>query len=230
MTLYETIFCRRSVRRYLPEPLDAQTLDAILAYIRAIPQLPGQHAEFRLIGPEEMGMDQAPHYIVASCPPSNEAYANIGFVLEKADLYIQSIGLGSLWYGLRLPRKAQENDAIVMQLGKTKMPLRASDGDFDRLPLAKIADADNAVTRAARLAPSAVNSQPWEIHFGDKAVEICYKGRGLMKTALEKKMNKVDVGIVTRFVAVALEHKGKTVGDITMRTQGRDFSVTAEYK
>ncbi len=230
MTLYETMFCRRSVRRYLDEPLDGQTLDEILAYIRAVPQLPGQHAEFRIIGPEEMGMRQAPHYIVAACTPSNEAYANIGFVLEKADLYIQSIGLGSLWYGMKLPQAAQENDAMVMQLGKTAVPARRDGAEFDRLAVSKIADADNAVARAARLAPSAVNSQPWEIHFGDKAVEICYKGRGLMKTALEKKMNKVDIGIVTRFVTLALEHEGKTIGDISMRTQGRDFRVTVEYR
>ena len=229
MELYDMMFRRRSVRRYLPEALDAETLSSIEAYIAAVPQLPGQQAKFRIISSAEMGLSQAPHYIVASCDQTNEAYANVGFVLEKVDLYLQSIGLGSLWYGMRLPEKGQEGDAIVMQFGKTAVPMREEGDSFDRLPPAKIADADNAVTRAMRLAPSAVNSQPWQIHYTESALEIRYKGRGLMRAALEKKLNKIDIGIVSRFALLALEHEGKKVEKLTAKTQGRDFTVRMEY-
>lgn len=38
MTLYETMFTRRSVRKYDPAPLDQETLSTILAYIQKIPK------------------------------------------------------------------------------------------------------------------------------------------------------------------------------------------------
>ena len=49
MTLYETMFRRRSVRRYGSMPMTAEVLEEILAYIEAIPQLPGEKAAFRII-------------------------------------------------------------------------------------------------------------------------------------------------------------------------------------
>lgn len=209
MTLYETIFARRSVRSYLPEPLDEKTLAEVLAYAENVEQIPGAHADFRIIPHEEMGAGPAPYYLVASSEQNEKEYANIGFVLEKVDLWLQSNGFGSLWYGLSLPKKHLPNDSIVLGFGKTDLPMRKEE-EFNRLPLSKIAETDNAVTRAVRLSPSAVNSQPWKIECAENLVSVSYFGRGLMKASLEKKMNKVDVGIASRIAVTALENEGKT--------------------
>lgn len=229
MTLYETVFCRRSVRKYLPEPLGAETLDGILAYLAAIPQIPGQSASFRLIGPEEMGLSLAPHYIVASCTPDDSNYANAGFVLEQLDLYLQSIGLGSLWYGMKLPKVSQPGDCIVLAFGRTELPLRKPE-DFSRLPVEKISGTDSPLTRAVRLAPSAVNSQPWYLDCTAGEVRIRYYGRGLMKARLEKKLNKIDVGIAARFAVLALTEEGKCLTDVLPEGTGRDFSLCLRYE
>lgn len=229
MTIYETMFCRRSVRRYT-DRLEEAALQQILEFARAVPQMPGQKASFRLITQEQMGGNApAPDYLVASCEPTNEAYANVGYVLEQVDLYVQSLGYGSLWWGMSLPEKdGQENDCIVMGLGKTDVPLRDS-GSAKRLELDKISSSDNAITRTARLAPSAVNSQPWVIDCADGEVVIHYHGRGLLKSRLEKKMNKVDLGIVTRFVVTELKQQGHTVRELTEQTEGKDFTITLRY-
>ena len=50
-----------------------------------------------------------------------------------------------------------------------------------------------------------------------------------MRAALEKKLNKIDIGIVSCFALLALEHEGKKVEKITAKTQGRDFTVRMEY-
>ena len=230
MTHYETIFTRRAVRRYEPEPLDAETLDEILAYVRSVEPLGSQTAEFRLLRAEQMGLKLAPHYLVASCAETNEAYANLGYVMEKLELELQSRGLGTLWYGMKLPRDAKPGDAIVMAIGRANQPARQGESDFSRLPLSEVADRDDAVTRAVRLAPSAVNSQPWFIRSGADFVELEYKGRGLLKARLEKKLNKIDLGIAARFAVTALEQQGKTVSSVCPETDGRRFRIRISCK
>lgn len=228
MTDYEMMFRRRSVRSYDESPLDEDTLREILAMVNAIPQIPGEKADFRIITQKEMAAGPAPYYIAASCKDTNEAYANVGYVLEKADLRLQGQGYGTLWYGMKLPAAAQEGDAIVLGFGRTSVPLRGEDG-FHRLPLQKISESDNPITQAVRLAPSAVNSQPWTVVCGDGSVTVKYTGRGLMKRALEKKLNKIDVGIAARFAVTVLEESGMTIRGIAPSTSGREFEIRIDF-
>jgi hypothetical protein len=51
-----------------------------------------------------------------------------------------------------------------------------------------------------------------------------------MKMILEKKLNKVDLGIVTRHVEVALLNEGKEISSITPRGSGKEFAVEILYK
>lgn len=229
MTLYETIFRRRSVRRYESAPMTAEALEEILAYVQAIPQLPGEKAAFRIITQREMGAGPAPYYIAASCTPGDSAYANVGYVLEQADLYLQARGLGSLWFGMKLPQESRAGDCIVLGFGPTEVPLRERESDFNRLSLEKIADADNEVTRAVRLAPSAVNSQPWQVRWEEDRVTVAYQGRGMMRLALEKKLNKIDVGIAARFAVTALEHRGAEIRDVRAVSAGRSLQMVISF-
>ncbi|MGI6265372.1 MAG: nitroreductase family protein [Acutalibacteraceae bacterium] len=230
MTIYETMFTRRSHRRYDPRPLTDEELTAIRYELAAIDPIPGQTADFRFITPAQMGLEQAPHYLVANCAPTDAAYANVGYMLEKLDLVLQSRGLGSLWYGMKLPREKEANDCIVMQFGRPVAPGRTDESAFNRLPVEKIATANNPVTRAARLAPSAVNSQPWMIEWGDTVITVRYYGRGLMKGRLEPKLSKIDLGIVTRFLVTALEHEGRVVTAVTPTGGGKSFALEIAYK
>lgn len=227
--LYETIFKRRSVRKYKEEKLDKNVLIEIETYLQSIPQIPGQKASFRIIDNDEMGNNLAPHYIVASCDANNEAYANVGYVLEKLDLYLQSNNIGSLWLGSKMPKNKQPEDAMVMAFGYTDVPFR-NEAYFNRLKVNKISNVDNEIAKASRLAPSAVNSQPWMLEFGDDEVVIRYHGRGLLKAILAPKMNKVDIGIITRFVTLALENDGREITNIILNTDKKKFTSTVQYK
>jgi len=229
MSHYETMFTRRAVRRYEAEPLPPETLEEILAFVRGTEPLPGQKADFRLLTPEQMGLKLAPHYLAASCEETNEAYASLGYVIEALDLELQGRGLGSLWYGMNLPKDRRPGDAIVLAFGRTSQPARGSEHDFSRLPLTQISDTDSAVARAVRLAPSAVNSQPWFLHFEDRSLTLEYRGRGLLKARLEKKLNKIDLGIAARFAVTALEREGKTIEALRPETDGRKFCLRIDF-
>lgn len=229
MTLYETIFKRRSVRKYDMTPLDDATLSEIKAYVDSIDQMPGQPTvTIKLAAADMVKGSMAPHYLLGYCESSGAGYANMGFTLQKADLYLQSIGLGSLWLGTAKPAQKAENFCIMMAFGKTDVPPRGEDSDFKRLKLEDVSNADNPIARASRLAPSAMNSQPWKLSFAENRIMVDYVGRGAMQIILKGKLSKIDVGIVTRHIVEALQNEGKHVDSITP-TKIDKLSVEIKY-
>ena len=234
MTLYETIFTRRSVRKYDPTPLDESTLADINAFLNRANQLNTHHARFEIVTGDKVGDKSAPHYIVAYCGENTAAYVNVGYVLEKVDLYLQSIGLGSLWLGMAKPKEDKQDFCIMLAFGNTSVPARKNVEEFNRLPISEISNSDNSgncdIAKAVRLAPSAVNNQPWKLKFEEGCVTIGYFGRGLMKLILKNRLNKIDLGICTRFVIEALRHEGKHIKSIEPKTEGKEFEVAVEYE
>jgi hypothetical protein len=228
MTLFETIFIRRSVRKFDMTPLDDGTIRNIEMFIADTRQLDGQKAEFEVLRADAAGGVSAPHCILSYCRADDAAFVNVGYVMQKADLFIQSLGLGSLWLGMAKPRNGRPDFCILLAFGKTDVPRRNGAGSFTRLPMDKISNAGNAAAEAARLAPSAVNTQPWKLFFEDGRVEVHYFGRGVIRLML-KKLNKIDLGIVTRHIEEALLHEGREIRSITPRTKGKDFYIEIAY-
>jgi hypothetical protein len=229
MSLYKTIFTRRSVRAYDPSPLLEQQLEDIKQFLAATDRLPGQTGRFEVVTAEAFSGTTAPYAILAYCEEGDAPYANVGYVLQNLDLYLQSIGLGSVWLGMGKETQKSADFCILLAFGKTDVPQRNSDTDFKRLPLEQISNADNPVARAARLAPSAANTQPWKLELSPGKVTVHYVGRGIMKLML-KKMNKVDVGIVTRHVVLALENEGTPVQSISTQADGKkDLAIELFY-
>ncbi len=230
MTLYETIFKRRSVRKYDMTPLDEKTLDDIRAFIANTKQLPGQNARFEIVPEDKVKGASAPHYIMSFCNPGDAEYANVGYVLERADLYIQSLGLGSLWLGFGKQKEKESDFCIMLAFGQSTVPFRASAQEFNRLSIIEISNSDNSIVQAVRLAPSACNSQPWKLFFEDGHVTVRYFGRGLTQMLLKPKMSKIDMGIIMRHLVTTLEHEGREIKSITPKTSGKDFEIEIIYE
>ena len=232
MTLYETVFARRAVRKYAKEPLDEATLNDIQNRLNGLKQLSGVRAKFEIVPGSAVKDTSAPHYILAYCADETAEYINVGWCLAEMDLYVQSLGLGACFLGMAKPKdkEAAEGCAVMLSFGKTDAPQRAGEADFKRLKLSKVTNADNAVTHAARLAPSAVNSQPWRIEYSTRTVTAQYVGRGLLKAILKKKMSKIDVGIVSKYIALALSKRGSDIIGIFPNTETESFSVEISYR
>jgi len=232
MALYETIFHRRSVREYDKKPLDENTLSTVKQYLDAIPQLDGLLTKLEIVtGDKVTDNNRAPHYIVAYCKENFAEYINVGYVLQQADLYLQDLGLGTLWLGIPKMKSesAKQDYAIMMSFGKTAAPVRNSENEFNRLPLKEIADENNAVTRAVRLAPSAMNSQPWKVSFEQDKAVLDYFGRGLLKGILRKTFSKIDLGIAAKYAELALLSEGKKIKSITPKGNEKEFSIEISY-
>jgi hypothetical protein len=229
MTLYEAIFTRRSVRKFETEPLDQETLDALDAFIATIDQIKGQQARFRVVTGEAVNDKNAPHYLLGYCKDAAEEYANIGFTMQAVDLYLQSIGLGSGWLGMAKPKTDTDDYCIALAFGKTTAPARSGASDFKRLEISEISDKQNAVAKAVRLAPSAVNSQPWKLRFEKDKLIIQYHGRGMMRAMLKKKLSKIDLGIAARHAVVTLQREGKQVKSVTPKVVDGEFRIEVTY-
>ncbi|MDR1135144.1 MAG: hypothetical protein LBL49_03050 [Clostridiales Family XIII bacterium] len=231
MTLYEAIFIRRTVRKYDMKPVEDGIIEGIKAIIENADSIEGEGARFEFAPGSEMKANSAPHYILAFCDDDDAAYANVGYVLQQADLYIQSIGLGSRWYGTTKPKKKKAAFCIVLEFGNTDAPRRNGAEDFKRLSAAEISnavsDVDLRIAEAARLAPSGVNSQPWKLDFTDGKVTIRYFRREVVD-ALFPKYGKIDLGIVARHVELALRNEGRDIQHVTASGQGKNFAIEIE--
>jgi hypothetical protein len=226
MTLYEAIFTRRQVRQFNNAPLEKQILEDILRCVSEADQLAGQRASFEIASADTVsGGGSAPHYLLSYCDDSSAAYTNVGYVLQKADLYIQSIGLGSGWFMGPKPVNNGENFCIALAFGNTDVPMRKSPDEFKRLPIEKISPVNNDVATAVRLAPSAMNSQPWKLEFEDGKVIVKDFGRGVMRVVLRNKLNKIDIGIAARHAALALMQEGKKITSIAPSATKKEFEV-----
>ncbi len=230
MTLYETIFTRRQVRNYLNSPVPKDHLDHILACASGAEQLTGQHADFKLLPAPEVSANQgASHYLLAFCDSSPSAYANVGFVLQKVDLYVQSIGFGCGWFMNIKPKKESERFCIALAIGNTDVPMRKGIEEFKRIAAGEISRHNNPITQAVRLAPSSLNSQPWKLDFQNGKIIIHDAGHGMKRIILKNKLNKIDVGIAARHAVLALENEGNKVLSATPVTDGKKFSIEISY-
>ncbi|MDR0905480.1 MAG: hypothetical protein LBN00_04815 [Oscillospiraceae bacterium] len=224
MTSYEAIFTRRSVRRYDSAPLGDAELADIQAAIDGAKQLPGQTGRFIIVNADTLKGAPSPHAILAHGEDTDAALSNIGYVLSSLDLYLQSKGYGSIVMGMAKPLEPAADYRILLAFGRTTVPVRTGEADFKRRGVADISNEDNAVARAARLAPSAVNFQPWKLEFSPGKVTVKYTPNGIGRL-LAGKMQKIDVGIITRYVELALEHEGKIVTAVTPDGTGKNFGI-----
>lgn len=172
-------------------------------------------------------------------PHAEEAF---GYEFEKIVLFAQSLGVGTTWIAGTMNRAAFEkamdlaSDEVmpcVSPLGYTakKMSLREVmmrkgikadsrsdfsdiffDGAFDRPLTQEGAGKLSAVLEAVRLAPSAVNKQPWRIVVCPDAVHFYERhGRGYVSDD-GWDLQKIDMGIAICHFELAAEECGFDTG------------------
>lgn len=223
MNIYEAIFSRRSVRKYRMEPVDAEVLVQIRKFIANISPLDGEsRAELEIYEHwnrkervRGIWKVEAPYYLLVYCGEGQAAYRNAGYVAEQTVLYMTLKGIGSCYLGETKVGAAEKDGMkriLVIAFGYTDEKLyRDSDGAH-RLPLSglcvyKDEPGENLkrILKAARLAPSSFNSQPWRFVayadrlyvFARKEMMLKPKGFGVMR--------EFNIGIVLSHIMIAAE-------------------------
>ena len=202
MTLNEMIYHRKSCRSFTNVPVDAATIETIKAFPMK-PLYPDIKVHWDIVPRNQVKCIcpwTTPQLITIYSEEVDGYLENIGFLFQQMDLYLQTLGLGVCWLGMgRMNPKtttAVEGMKFVIMLafGYPKGDqLRHDLKGFKRKPMEQIADTPDSRLEPARLAPSAVNSQPWFFaHEGDAIHVWC-----------SKKGSRLDAGIAFAHLYVA---------------------------
>ena len=202
MTLQEMIFKRKSCRSFTGKPVDAETIEKILSF-EPKPLYPDIKVRMDIVSRDKVKCLcpwTTPQLITIYSEETEGYLENIGFQFQQMDLYLQTLGLGVCWLGLgKMNPKTTDHVegmkfVIMLAFGYPKgNQLRHDLKGFKRKPMEKIADRSDPRLEVARLAPSAVNSQPWYFtHDGDTILVYC-----------SKKGSKLDAGIALAHLYVA---------------------------
>lgn len=219
--LYQSICKRKSTRKYDLTPLADHTLTEIADFLARV--MPLDHTiktEFKFVAPQDVTSllpVKAPHYIVAFSETKPGYLTNIGFMLQQLDLYLSAKGIGSCWLGIPRPTKAIRHSSpldfiIIMSFGQALQPVhRDSIHEFKRKQLTSITSITGMVDllEAARLAPSATNSQPWFFTGGKDRIHAYCVQTNPIKALVYKKMNQIDMGIALYHLSLAAMQQGK---------------------
>ena len=104
MNLEEMIYKRRSHRDFEDEKCSPEVIEDILEFIdNAKPLFEDIGIRVAILGNEDISSIvswKAPHYITIFSQKKEGYLENVGFIFQQLDLYLASIGIGSVWYGL----------------------------------------------------------------------------------------------------------------------------------
>ncbi len=201
----ETIYRRRSVRKYSSEPLDQSTLKEIEEFILTLkPLYPG--IEIKTVFSKRDKIHcfmpwSAPHYLSVFSKEEKGFWENVGFIFAQLDLYLQSRGIGCCWLGLGKPNKGFEKPdgewrfVIMLAIGLTEIKMRESAEHFKRKKIEDISDILDTRLEPVRLAPSSINSQPWYFTHNGSELRAFMPSRKPLGLKTLENMNRIDMGI-----------------------------------
>lgn len=202
MTLNEMIYQRKSCRSFTGKPVDAEEIEKILSFDLK-PLYPEVNARMDIVGRDHVKCIcpwTTPQLITIYSEETEGYLENVGFVFQQMDLYLQTLGLGVCWLGMGKmnPKITTEVEGmkfvIMLAFGHPRGDQRRHDlKSFKRKRMDQITDKADPRLESARLAPSAVNSQPWYFtHEGDTIHVYC-----------SKKGSRLDIGIALAHLYVA---------------------------
>lgn len=204
MTLHEMIYHRRSCRAFAGKPVDGELIEKILSF-EMKPLYPQIKVRMDIVSRDKVKCIcpwTTPQLITIYSEEAEGWAENVGFLFQQMDLYLQTLGLGVCWLGMgRMnPKTAPEvkgmRFVIMLAFGHPKGDqLRYDMKGFKRKSLEQITDKADSRLEPARLAPSAVNSQPWYFTHEDDTIHVY----------CAKKGSPLDVGIALAHLYVVNE-------------------------
>lgn len=212
MNLHEFIFKRKSVRKYDDTPLDAETLGKVLAFAEKLkPLSPEIKTSFEITDSVKGVFSiKAPHYFMICSETKCDYLENVGYMWQQMDLYLSSLGLGSCWLGMAKPT-AEISTAlplvITLAFGRAKEEPHRDLKGFNRKPPEEISSGSDSRIEAARLAPSATNSQNWFFEATEGMIHVYRKKLNPALEMIYGKMNRIDAGIALCHLRYATEQE-----------------------
>lgn len=220
MNLYDAIQVRQSIREYQRKPLEKELVENFYKYAsEMLPLFTEIPIKVEITDAAEQKKKhlfqvKAPHYISLLSRKEEGSQLNAGYVMEELSLYLASKGVGTCFQGgwhLFGEEKNGMSEVIVMAAGYPKRYLYREEGTAKRLPLSKLCvfkeepgEELRTILKAASLAPSSLNSQPWRFVVYKNRVHIFMQKPSLQAEKMQK-LHTIDMGIALNHMMLAAE-------------------------
>lgn len=224
MTMFDTIFSRKSIRNFYQERIDWEIIDDILKFADSLPMfIKDSKVEFKLVSNIEQKQGfygplavKAPYYLCLSAEKTEDYLLNAGYLMQQVSLYIESKGLGTCFLGAANPgrnlKKAMKYDYVIsLAFGKSKEPVYRDASLAKRLPEEELVVYKEEVPsnihkllEAARLAPSSLNNQPWRFVVYKNRIHVFARKNPWFAKPYDK-MKKIDMGIMMANLMIAAD-------------------------
>ncbi len=217
--LYNSIFTRKSIRKYSKAPLSNEMLEKIKEKIKELKALDDTIRYEIVIQNDDQvtTMIKAPQYLCFYSERKGIYLMNAGYLLQQMDLTFSAMGIGACWVGIAKPHEEKINGlsfVILLAFGEPVESVhRSSVSEFTRKSLAELTDLKNCeeLLTPVRLAPSATNSQPWRFSSDGKSIIVSREKLNIIKESFLGEHNQIDTGIALCHLQISAEHMGKTV-------------------
>lgn len=203
---------RKSIRKYLAEPLAKEQVRAIEeAVVKIAPLFPQIKYAVKLLDAEEFIsklkqrlVASAPHYLVLTSETQKGCRLNMGYIGQKLILELAKVDIGTCWLG---GAKCKSSDLfelpyiISIACGMPDEPWRQGIGEAKRKPLDILVEGGNIpldmmpVMEAARIAPSGINLQPWRFIVEEDRIHI-FRRKPSLRLPMIDRMQQIDIGCV----------------------------------
>ena len=217
MVPYEAIYKRKSVRRFLMEPLSERELSALMKYEKnLIAQDPSILTKMEILDntvESKKKKSKAPYYLVIYSEKKEGWLSNAGCLLEQMVLYLTSKGIGTVYLGNARPDKVMEGNlhyVIMVAFGKPAEEVHRPSWKAKRKALSAICTQKEelnsnlaSMLEAARLAPSALNRQPWFFEVFQRKIRIYYRKNSRIKYI--SRIDEISMGIMLAHLLIAAE-------------------------
>ena len=227
------IYKRKSIRKYSTEPLDNANIKWVQKQIAAVkPLYPNIRYSIEIVSKTKGLFNvKAPHYLIFSSEEMDGYCENIGFIGQQLDLALSANGIGTCWLGASKPIENEKTAlpyVIAMSFGIPNEPLHRSLPEFKRKPLSAMSEGEDLRLEAARLSPSAMNSQNW-FFVADGGKIHCYRKKvnPLVGLMLEK-ANRIDMGIAIYHIAAVSDGFKFTKSKVSPERKGYVYTGTVD--
>ena len=217
---YKEIFKRKSFHFFRG---GLETTDEDIAVINnfiktVVPLYPDIKTEIVVVKENETTCHRGADYCILFYSEHKGDYLrNIGYIGEQIDLFLVSMNIGTLWFGIGKPKEERNNglDYVIMMAIKrmTKESFRKDMFKSKRKLVEEIWDGEqHGFSNTVRFTPSACNTQPWFVENKNNTLSIYrYKKpgkRGIMPIDKVIYYNKIDIGIFLFILETCLNNEG----------------------
>ena len=215
--LYPMIFKRKSFHIFRDigsiTPAELQCIEE--KYDTFSPMIDGIQTDIRIVPAVKTTCKRGQEYCILFYSEKKDNYLqNIGYIGEQLDLYLASLGIGALWFGIGKTDEPTYNGLdFVIMIAIAKVAddkFRKDMFKSKRKPLDEIWNGEHyrEIGNIVRFTPSACNTQPWKVTAEEKFLTVYrYKKpgkRGIMPANKVAHYNRIDIGIFLCFLDLCL--------------------------